>query len=172
METLTIRVLEAADTPVIVAAFRPLGWHGKTVEVFESYLREQSVGQRIGLVATLDGVFAGYITVKWHSEYPPFAEKGIPEIQDLNVLPDFRRRRVASRLVDEAERRIFERGAVAGIGFGISADYGPAQRMYVRRGYVPDGRGLFANGRFVPDNATVFVGECVIYLTKERPGKA
>ncbi len=169
METLNIRTLEAADVLVIGAAFDRIGWRGRG-DMCKQYVREQDQGERVGLVAFADGDFAGYVTIRWRSEYPPFAEGNIPEIQDLNVLPEFRRLGIATRLVDEAERRIFERSPVVGIGFGISADYGPAQRMYVRRGYVPDGRGLFGYGHYVPDNATVLTGLCAIYLTKERPG--
>ncbi len=169
MPTLNIRTLEAGDILVMAAAFRSLAGPGKTAADFRGYLGEQAADERVVLVAFMDDVFAGYVTIKWHSDYPPFAEQNIPEISDLNVLAQFRRRGIASRLVDEAERRIFERSSVAGIGFGISADYGPAQRMYVKRGYVPDGRGLFGYGHFVPDNATVLAGLCAIYLTKERP---
>lgn len=32
-----------------------------------------------------------------------------------------------------------------GIGFGLYADYGTAQRMYIKRGFVPDGRGIMYN---------------------------
>ncbi len=32
-----------------------------------------------------------------------------------------------------------------GIGFGLYADYGAAQRLYVQMGYVPDGHGLTWN---------------------------
>ena len=42
-------------------------------------------------------------------------------------------------------RRRHERDAgrspLAGIGFGLYADYGAAQRLYVKCGYLPDGRG-------------------------------
>jgi hypothetical protein len=31
---------------------------------------------------------------------------------------------------------------VVGIGVGLYADYGAAQVLYVRRGYVPDGQGV------------------------------
>lgn len=168
MDGLTIRLLEAKDVPVIGAAFDRFGWSGRAA-MCEQYLREQNNSERVALVALVDGVFAGYVTMKRRSDYPPFAESGIPEIADLNVLPGFRRRGIGSQLVDEAERRIFERSTVAGIGFGISAGYGPAQRMYIKRGYVPDGRGLFAGGHFVPDGATVCVLDSAIYLTKERP---
>ena len=53
-----------------------------------------------------------------------------------------RRQGVGSRLIEEADGGFAERSKVAGSGFGLYADYGAAQRLYVKRGYVPDGRGL------------------------------
>ena len=85
---------------------------------------------------------AAIVTICWHSTYAPFAETGIPEIQDFNVLPEFRRRGIGTRLMDRAEQRVARRCDTVGIGVGMYADYGHAQRLYVLRGYVPDGRGL------------------------------
>jgi GNAT superfamily N-acetyltransferase len=66
------------------------------------------------------------------------------------VLPRFRRRGIGSGLMDAAEALVAERSDVVGIGVGLYADYGTAQRMYVRRGYLPDGRGLVYDGKQVP----------------------
>ena len=71
--------------------------------------------------------------------YPYYQENGIPEIQDLNVLPKFRRQGIATQLLDEAESRIAQRADIVGIGFSLYADYGAAQRLYFLRGYIPDG---------------------------------
>lgn len=35
--------------------------------------------------------FAGYVTLLWTSDYRPFAERQVPEVADLNVLPPYRR---------------------------------------------------------------------------------
>ena len=35
--------------------------------------------------------FAGYVTLKWQSQYPSFKAQNIPEIMDLNVLPACRK---------------------------------------------------------------------------------
>jgi hypothetical protein len=44
--------------------------------------------------------------------------------------------------MDAAEEVARDRGVVAlGITVGLSGEYGPAQRLYALRGYVPDGRG-------------------------------
>jgi len=44
--------------------------------------------------------------------------------------------------MDAAEQLARDRGiATLGITVGLFDDYGPAQRLYARRGYIPDGRG-------------------------------
>ena len=69
--------------------------------------------------------------------------------------------------MDEAERKVSERSGVAGIGVGMSPDYGAAQRLYVRRGYVPDGRGLTSKGSPVKPGDEITVDDAlVLYLTK------
>jgi ribosomal protein S18 acetylase RimI-like enzyme len=116
---------------------------------------------------------AGYLTVRWESDYPPFREARIPEIVDLNVLPAFRRRGIASALMDAAEAIIAQRSPVAGIGVGLYADYGAAQRMYVLRGYIPDGRGIFYNREpVIPGEMARVDDELVLYFTKRLDQRA
>ena len=88
--SLQIRALHDSDPATIAAAFRRIGWK-KTEAQYRRYLEEQAGGRRVCRVAFSDGRFAGYVTLNWQPTYPPFAEAGIPEIQDLNVLPEFRR---------------------------------------------------------------------------------
>jgi len=136
-----IRLLEDGDIQPMAAAFAELGWD-KPASQYEKYLSEQEAGQRVVLVAFAEDVFAGYVTICWQSHYPPFREADIPEIVDFNILPRFRRHGMGTRLMDEVERRVTEVSPLVGIGVGMTADYGSAQRMYVKRGYIPDGRGL------------------------------
>ncbi len=136
-ERLAIRVMEGSNIPTVVRSFETIGWRGKTRELYDTYLSEQNEGRRIVLLAFVGGEFAGHVTIQWRSDYPPFHESGIPEITDLIVLAEFRRRRIATRLVNEAERLVFQKSDSVGIGFGVSADYGPAQRMYVSRDTCP-----------------------------------
>lgn len=167
-----IRRLGPDDPAVIEDAFREQGWH-KPAELYERYLYEQETGLRVTLVAEADGEFAGYGNVIWQPDYPPFREQNIPEISDLNVLIRFRKQGIASRLMDRAEQEIAERSMSAGIGVGLFADYGQAQMMYVKRGYVPDGRGLYVGDRQLQygDNVTVD-DDLVLYLTKELSDRA
>lgn len=165
--TLLIRELTPADCLPIAEAFAAQGWE-KPEAQYQRYFSESQSGQRTVLVGEVDGQFAGYLTVVWVSNYHPFREAGIPEIVDFNVLKKFHRRGIGSALMDEAERRIAAVSSIAGIGVGLTADYGAAQILYVRRGYVPDGRGAFSN-----EQALVY-GEMVqaddglaLYLTKK-----
>ncbi len=164
--TLCIRRLEIHDIDPMAAAFTALGWN-KPASQYIHYLAEQVAGQRDVIIAFVNTSFAGYITLKWISDYPPFCTANIPEINDFNVLPHFRRQGIGSRLMDQAEKIVAERCPIVGIGVGLYADYGSAQRMYVRRGYIPDGRGLFVQGHFVQYGESVVVDdELALYFTK------
>jgi GNAT superfamily N-acetyltransferase len=167
---LTIRLLEAKDITQIAEAFQHLGWN-KPASQYEAYLKEQSLNIRDIYVAFADVAFAGYITIHWETEYPSFREAQIPEIKDLNVLPQFRRHGIATKLMDKAEQEIAKKFAVAGIGVGMGADYGAAQRLYVLRGYIPDGKGICYKNHFPQYGEAVPVGDdLVLYFTKNLKG--
>lgn len=164
---LEITPLRDDDPPVFEAAFEAIGWR-KPAAQYQRYLDEQTADQRPVLVARLDGEFAGYVTVLWEPDYPPFRKTGIPEIQDFNVLPQFRRRGIGSALMDAAEALIATRSATAGIGVGLYPDYGPAQRLYVLRGYLPDGRGIASETVQVRPGQVVRVDDdLALYFTRD-----
>ncbi len=162
-----IRLLEDGDLQPLAAAFS--GWT-KPMSLFQRYLAEQQQGNRVVLVAVQDGAFVGYLTIKWESDYPPFQQRATPELNDLNVLPEFRRKGIGTALMDEAEDRVIQRSTVVGLGVGMDPDYGAAQRMYVLRGYVPDGLGLVANNKHVRygDKVTVNDDLCLYFLKPLR----
>ncbi len=163
---ISIRELRKEDSPTISAAFTAQGWNKPTSQ-YDAYWQECQTGRRTVLVAEWSTVFAGYVTIIWESDYPPFHEAGIPEIVDFNVLERFQRRGIGTRLIDAAEQRIAQRHDVAGIGVGLMHDYGKAQILYAKRGYVPDGRGLFSQGQWLSygDTATVD-DDLVMFFTK------
>lgn len=164
---LAIRALSPDDPKRLSAAFSAIGWN-KPVALFLTYLDECRSGLRVALVAELPAGLAGYGTLVWKSPYIHFQERQIPEIKDLNVLPAFRRQGIGTALMDALEEAIAERSAVAGIGVGLYADYGAAQRMYVLRGYVPDGRGAFYVSQPLHPGETVPVDDgLVLFMTKQ-----
>lgn len=141
---LSFKNLSQSHIPLIVSAFSKIGWN-KPASLYQKYIEEQKNNQRCVWVALKDNEFVGYVTLKWKSEYAPFREQGIPEILDLNVLPKFRNQGIASALLDKAEVEAFKKSSTVGIGVGLSSDYGSAQKLYVKRGYVPNGKGITHN---------------------------
>src|ERR1044071_2057436 len=169
MQTLKpmIRILESRDIPEIAQAFQQLGW-SKPASQYKRYLREQSLALRQVFVAFVNEEFSGYLTICWPSLYEPFRKQNIPEIVDFNVLPKFRRQGIGTQLMDMAEDTIAKVNPIAGIGVGLDPDYGAAQRLYVLRGYVPDGRGLHYRDHYVKYGEQITVDdELALYLTKE-----
>lgn len=167
---LQIRPLHDHDPATMAAAFQRIGWK-KTETQYRRYLEEQAAGRRVCRVAFVNGRFAGYVTLNWQPTYPPFAEAGIPEIQDLNVLPEFQRQGIASRLLDEVEALAGQRSLVVGIGVGLHPGYNAAQRLYGKRGYIPDGSGITYRDCFLEEGAQIVLDdELVLHLTKQsRP---
>lgn len=162
-----IHTLRSEDIQPIVAAFAELGWN-KPAPQYKRYLDEQKSGQRLVLVAALKEIFAGYLTIVWESVYTPFREAGIPEIVDFNVLPKFRRQGIGSRLMDAAEDRIAARSSIAGIGVGLTEDYGAAHVLYIKRGYIPNGRGISWKGTICQYGDQVIVDDgLAIQFTKQ-----
>jgi GNAT superfamily N-acetyltransferase len=139
---LTLCSLEESDLDEIVLAFKLIGWN-KPRSIYEAYYKEQAEGIRSVIVAKDNGKFCAYATIRWKPDYDSFAQKNIPEISDLNVLPAHRKHGIGSALINACETMAKERGYTnIGLGVGMTADYGDAQRLYVRLGYIPDGLGL------------------------------
>jgi GNAT superfamily N-acetyltransferase len=172
-ELLRLRPLLERDASVISQAFADIGWN-RPVYQYEQYLAEQQQSIRQCWVALLDGRFAAYVTLHWNPLYSGIAGKGVPEIQDLNVLPAYRRQGIATRLLDRAEQSAASRAAVVAVGVGLHPGYNAAQRLYACRGYMPDGLGVTYEDRFVEAGELVrFDDELVLHLTKSlRPSSA
>lgn len=161
MSSLSLRKISQSDCEKISLAFRNQGWN-KPTEQYERYFQMQESGTRDIIIAEYDQEFAGYLTIVWKSTYAPFTEKGIPEIVDFNVLKKFQRRGIGSALMDEAERRVKSVSNICGIGFGMVQDYGAAQILYVKRGYVPDGRGMTYENRQLQYGDTIIMDDAVV----------
>jgi GNAT superfamily N-acetyltransferase len=163
---LTLRGPLASDEVMINAQLVAQGW-GTRPGLYTRYLDMHNSGERDVIVAELDDTFAGYLTIAWHSDYGAFAKAVVPEIVDLNTLLRFQRRGVATAMMNEAERRIAQRATHAGIGVGLTADYMPALRMYLARGYTPDGNGLCSGGAMLAFGAQTTVDDALnLYFTK------
>lgn len=164
--TLLIRELNENDPIIISNSFTEQGWV-KPINQYEKYYIEQKNGDRVTLIAEIDGIFVGNVNVLWESNYPAFREQNIPEINDFNVLIKYRGLGIGSKLMDMAEEVIRGRSPIAGIGVGVFADYGIAQVLYVKRGYIPDGKGIHNGQCYINYGDNVVIDDdIVLYFTK------
>ncbi len=133
-----------------------LGYH-KDTEYFEQCFERQEKDELQLLIVSMAGVDIGYCVMNWAPKYAYFKVHNIPEIQDLNVLKDYRRRGIGRKVIEYCEALARDKGCrEMGIGVGVDYSYGPAQRLYVKMGYIPDGQGVsydrkqVAHGEFRP----------------------
>ena len=124
------------------------------------------------LIATSGCDAVGFAAIVWKSSYAGFRSRGIPLVHQVVVGEPWRRRGIATLLMDAAERLASDRGiASLGITVGLFDEYGPAQRMYGQRGYVPDGRGACQGQRPLSKGMQVSVDhDLIIWLTKDLIG--
>lgn len=165
---LLIRNITLEDAERFEAAFREQGWH-KPAEQFYRYYEEQQAGTRQVFVAETEGQPVGYVTLVPQATAGPFAGQGIPEIVDFNVLKKWQRRGIGSALLDVAESAAFSICDRVSLGVGLHRGYGSAQRMYVKRGYVPDGSGVWYQDRQLPEMAECWNDDgLILHLFKMR----
>jgi len=139
---LQIRPIENKDITEIVEGFLAINWN-KPDSLFKKYIQEFENKERFIWGAYLNDEFTGYCTLKIHSSYDSFREQNIPEIMDLNVLPNFRNQGIGTQLISYIESFALKEGfSKIGLGVGLSPDYGAAQKLYVEKGYLPDTKGI------------------------------
>jgi len=133
------------------------------------YLADHADPEGTSLIATGDSGVIGYVAIVWESNYAGFRRRGIPLVHQIAVAGPFRRRGVATLLMDAAEQLARDRGiATLGITVGLFDEYGPAQRLYGRRGYIPDGRGACRGQRPLSKGMQVTMNDdLIIWLTKD-----
>lgn len=142
----TVRQLRESDAAYFAREEQAQGWHTQE-DKFLARLADQQAGKAICLVAEDDGEPAGYVNVYPDAQDGAFGGRGWPEIVDFAVLERFRRRGIGTALMDAAEQVAARHADTVYLGVGLHSGYGAAQRMYVRRGYEPDGSGAWYAGR-------------------------
>ncbi len=145
---------------------------GTNVSRSEEYLirclKENDEFKRITFVASVGSEIAGLVNLIFESEYPFFRENKIPEINDLLVHPSFRKQGVGKLLICEAEREAARNYDFVGLGVGLYRDYGSAQRLYVKNGYIPDGNGIvYKNNEVKPGNYVFLDDDLLLYFYKK-----
>ena len=163
--TCSIRKMQTSDVKELSQGFINQGWPGRE-EILARYFLEQECREREVLVAEVGGTLAGYITILPCAKQGPFAEI-YPELSDFNVFEPFQNQGIGNLLLEEAERRVKLISNKVTLGVGLHSGYGPAQRLYIKRGYIPDGTGVWYQNHQPAMNAVCEdIGELVLYLSK------
>lgn len=163
--TCLIRKMQTSDVKELSQGFINQGWPGRE-EILARYFLEQECREREVLVAEVGGTLAGYITILPCAKQGPFAEI-YPELSDFNVFEPFQNQGIGNLLLEEAEKRVRLISDKVTLGVGLHSGYGPAQRLYIKRGYIPDGTGVWYQNHQPAMNAVCEdIGELVLYLSK------
>ena len=164
--TCSIRKMQESDIKDLSRGFISQGWPSRE-EILTRYFKEQESGEREVLVAEIDGAVAGYVTILPSAKHGPFA--GIyPELSDFNVFEPFRNQGIGNQLLEEAEKRVKFVSSKVTLGVGLHLGYGPAQRLYIRRGYIPDGTGVWYRNKPLEMGASCQNdNDLVLYLSKD-----
>lgn len=166
-DDILIRDLQPEDAQIITDEEVAQGWN-QTIDKYELRLRDQASGKSINLVAEYQGNVAGYINVYPDAQDGAFDGQGYPEIVDFGVLVKYRNRGIGSKLMDVAEQIAAKYAKVVYLGVGMHYGYGSAQRMYVKRGYIPDGSGVWYQGKVWEQYEDCCNDDdLVLYLSKE-----
>jgi GNAT superfamily N-acetyltransferase len=115
------------------------------------------------LVAWEDTVLVGHAHIAWSGTH-----LGLPEIQDVFVLPELRRRGIASQLTHAAEEEARARGWDR-ISLSVSRDANPAaSRLYAKLGYADAGaEPVRVLGQVMLRSGPLDVDDTLVYLVKE-----
>ena len=170
-DDLVIRNMEEADASIFVDEYTAQGWHDD-VEGYLMRLRDQAEGKCVALTAEYQGHPAGSLYLYMNAKEGPFKDKAWPEIVDFNVLKKYQRKGIGNRLMDAAEQIAAQHADNVCLGVGLSREYGTAQRMYVKRGYIPDGSGVWYQEKQCVQYETVCTvdDDLVLFLSKKLRG--
>ena len=165
---LIIRSMEEADARVFMDEETAQGWH-PDISKYLTRLKDQADGKCIALTAVYKGHPAGYVNVYLSWSGGAFSGKGFPEIVDFGVLEKYRKKGIGSKLMDAAERIAGQYADTVCLCVGLHSGYGSAQRMYIKRGYIPDGSGVWYQGRPCMQYAADIANDddLVLFLSKE-----
>lgn len=150
MDQLIVRPAAPSDRPHLRTAIVELQEHewrlhatrlpGEAIaDAYLAWMLDRAAASGAALVAEFDGAFAGF-AAGWIEEDSNIAETPDSNrfglISDVCVLPGYRGRRVASRLIEALESHLSRTG-VTRIRVGALAANRAARASYERSGYAP-----------------------------------
>ena len=139
--TLTFRVVSPQEIAQVKQEVKAAFFSGDEATI-EAHFEEHENGDSTTILGYEAGRLVGIVTIRWFSRNPSFRERQIPLIQNIEIRYEDRGRGLGNQMLERTEQEIAKRSPLAGLVVGIFESYGPAQRLYAKRGYIPDGRGV------------------------------
>lgn len=166
-EKLLIRSMISEDSKVLFDTYLSYGWH-PNIETYENYYKEQEEGKRLVFIAEYEGRVSGQCTLILNPNEGPWANRGIPEIADLIVFFDVHNKGIGNKILEAVEKEASKISRQVYLAVGVHSGYGPAQRIYVKRGYVFDGSGVWYQGKQLEQYAPCCNDDdLVLFMIKE-----
>lgn len=166
-QMLRIRSMKKDDARIIYDTYLSYGWH-PVLETYENYHWEQENNKRLVFIAEYEGEVAGLCTLVLNPEEGPMEYLDSPEIVDLTVFFHVHNRGIGNKLLDVAEHEAAKRANMVFLAVGVHSGYGAAQRIYVKRGYIPDGSGVWYRGKVLEQYAPCMNDDdLVLYMKKD-----
>lgn len=163
---LIIRSMQSEDAQIIYQTYLSYGWH-PTLDTYLNYYEEQNAKKRKVFIAEYKGQVVGLCTLVLNPDEGSLANKGIPEIVDLCVFFNMHRQGIGNKLLDIAEDEASKIANLVYLAVGLHSGYGAAQRIYIKRGYIPDGTGVWYKNNPLEQYADCCNDdELVLYLSK------
>ena len=134
---LLIRSMRTDDARIIYEIYLSYGWR-PSIETYENYYREQKENKRKVFIAEYKGKESGLCTLVMEPAEGLWAGMKIPEIVDLSVFIRARNKGIGNKLLDVVEQEAAKVSDTVYLAVGVHSGYGAAQRIYVKRGYIPD----------------------------------
>lgn len=167
---LVLQILQKEDISAMIHTFNfPWTSLKATKEKWHRYFAEQQTNVRTVCIAKFQDACIGYGSLLKVSEYPDFKIGGIPEIHDVWISNEHRRKGFGKRLIKYLEEMALrDNYKQIGLGVGLYKDYGSAQKLYVQMGYIPDGMGVTYKYRpVVPGDPYPVDDDLIIWLKKD-----
>lgn len=166
--TIRIRSMISEDAKTLHDTYSSYeGWHS-CLQTFEKYYKEQEEGERLVFIAEYNGRVSGQCTLILHPTEGPWGNQGCPEINDLTVFFDVHNKGIGNKLLDAVENEASKFAKKVYLAVGVHSGYGPAQRIYVKRGYIFDGSGVWYKGKPLDQYAPCVNDDALLlYMAKD-----
>ena len=162
-----IRPMKETDIDILLRNYAEQGW-SKPREALESYLARQADNALFMFVAEVNDDVAGFVVLYEDTTVGPFANQKIPLLSDFIVFKKFQRQGIGNKIMDAAEEKAATLSNKIQLGVGVHEGYGAAQRIYVKRGYIPDGSGVwYRDSRLGEGEDCKNDDDLIMYFTKE-----